>query len=124
MVEGDLGEVVDREPAGGGGALVEHRGVDERQVGDGHDPAPRVTVRVAVGVELLEVDTADPGLLGELALGGLLGQLVIVHEAARERPAPLLRRLLAADEEDVQPPAEGGEDHRVGGERGGRVVAR
>ena len=86
VVERELGEGVDGVPAGlavGGSVLGERLGGDERHVGDRGEPAAGVPLRLGVGAELLEVHGADAGLLAQLALGGLLGRLVVADEAAR-----------------------------------------
>lgn len=51
--------------------------------GDRDDPRARIPLRRTVGRELLEDDIAptDPGLLGELAVRGILEVLVDVDEA-------------------------------------------
>ena len=114
VVEAERRERVDRLPPRARLVRPQHRRVDEREVRDRRDPAARVALRVAVRLQLLEVDGADAGLLGELALGGLLGPLARAHEAAREHPRPRERRLGALHEQDVEPPRQRGEHDRDG----------
>ena len=94
---GPVGEqVVDRPPARPGGVGA-GRGLGqvggEGDVGDRHDPHPRVAVGRRVGAQLLEVtahvaEPLHPGLLVELAPGGLLGVLVGLDEPARSAQEP------------------------------------
>ncbi len=67
MVEGHRRQRVDPVPGGVGGDAGLGVGRDQPEVRRGEDPAARVPVRVAAGLELLEVpDGAHVDLLGEV----------------------------------------------------------
>ena len=106
VIEGERRKVVDREPGRVGGI---GRGLDlvigeldQRVVGDGHDPLARVSIERAVGVELLEKDLAQAGLLFELAQGRVLERLVDVDEAAGQRPLAQEGLEPAPDQQDLE----------------------
>ncbi len=110
VVEGERAEPSGVPPLGAGRVAAAARFGqigDEGGVGDGHDPHPRVAVRVGVGAQLLQVEGRDgvlgqPGLLGQLPAGRGPGGLPGQHEAAGQRPSALVRVLAAFDEQDVQ----------------------
>ena len=104
----------------------QHGRVDEREVRDRWDPAARVALRIAIGLQLLEVDGPDPGLLCELALGGLLGPLRRAHEASGEDPCTRKRRLDPLHQQHVKAPGQWGEHngnrvHACRGRKAGRI---
>ena len=103
VVEPQGRERVDRLPPRARLVRPEHRRIDEGKVGDRGDPPTRVALRITVRLQLLEIHGADPGLLGELALGGLLGSFARAHEATGKHPRPRKRRLGALHEQDVEP---------------------
>jgi len=119
VVEAQGWQRVDRLPPRARLIRSQHSGIDQREVRDSRDPATRVTLRIGIGFQLLEVHGADPGLLGELALGGLLRTLARAHEAAGEHPCPRKRVLAALDQQDVQAARQRGKDDRHGIHPGG-----
>ena len=76
------------------------------------------------GVELLEVDVVDAGLLLELARRGFVDGLVEPHEPAGQRPGVLERRQLALDQEHLEVGLVEAEHHAVDGERRARILVR
>ncbi|GAA1116549.1 hypothetical protein GCM10009663_66000 [Kitasatospora arboriphila] len=135
-------ECGDRVPGGGrgvGAGLRIGQVGGEGEVGDGDHVHARVTIGGTVAAELLQVDAAEgggglqgalqAGLLGELADGGA-GEVLLsrAEEAAGQRPAALVGRLAALDQQDVQlVGAQRQGDHVDGDGDGGvgtRVVGR
>ena len=90
MVEGEWREPSGGEPARLGGIAsrmdVDLVCRDERVIRHGHDPAPRVAVGRAEGIELLEVSDLRACLLEEFTSRRHVEPLVLEHEAARDRP--------------------------------------
>src|SRR5262249_31749499 len=70
--------------AGGAGGMLVSR--DEADVNDGNDALARVAVRRADGADLLQIDVAHPGVLGQLAKGGVHQVFLDPHEPAGQRP--------------------------------------
>ena len=63
----------------------------QRIVGNGDDPASRITVNVAESVELLDVGISKSCLLLQFALCTINGRLIHLKESSRKRPHSLER---------------------------------
>jgi hypothetical protein len=90
-------------------------------VGHADDALARVALRCAKGVELLEVEAGDAGLLLEFAAGGFFEALVDADEAAGQRPAHFVGALFALDEQDLQVGLVVAEHDAVNGDGGMRI---
>jgi N-acyl-D-amino-acid deacylase len=65
-----------------------------------HDPAARITARIAKGLQLFESAQAQPRFFLDFAPDGFFQGLVHFDEAARQGPSAGERRVLAADEQN------------------------
>src|SRR6266702_1349083 len=90
---------------------------DEREVRHRHDPAMRIALGVAEGVQLLEVDAAHAGLGRQQAARSALERLVGVHPPARERPAPREYAAPDANQQQLQRAVEDREHRHVDRDR-------
>ena len=80
------------------------RPVQRDEVGDAHDPSAWIAAGVVPRQDLVRPDAvADPGLRRQASRHGLLEALLLVDEDARQRPRPLVRRVLAAPQQRDQP---------------------
>ena len=123
VIEGQTGQVVDREPpglgleaVGGEGAAV---GGQEGHVGHADHPAPGIPPRIAEGVELLQVDVLDPGGFAQLPQGRLLQALPVADETAGQGPEAGEGLVEPLHQDRLQLPLQDGQDHRVDGDREG-----
>ena len=121
MIEGELRQIVEREPADahrvGRGADAVIAELGERVVRDGDDALARIAIERAERVELLEVDVGDAGFLLELAARGVVERLVDADEAAGQRPRVLERLQLALDQQHLEVGLVEPEHDAVDGER-------
>ena len=92
VVERERRGAVDRVPTCIGRDGRVDVGGDEAQVRSRELPFPRIALRVAAGLELLEVgELPDVDLRCEVAADRLLERLAALEEAARKRPCVLVR---------------------------------
>jgi hypothetical protein len=128
VIERELGEIVEREPADahrvGRRADPVIAELGERVVRHGDDALARIAAERAERVELLEVHVLDPGLLLELALRGLVDRLAEPHEPAGQRPRVLERRQLALDQQHLQIGLVEAEHHAVHRQRRAGILVR
>ncbi len=122
VIEGEHRELVQREPADALAVLVgaepEPLGRYERVVGDRDHPLPRIPVRRAEGVELLEIDAGDAGAFFELAARVGLDVLVLPDDPAGQRPVALEGVVAPAHQQQLEPLVAQAEHHDVGGQHG------
>ena len=85
----------------------------EREVDDGEYPPARMAPRRSEGVQLLDVDPLQPGLLPQDAPRGVVERLVPLQEPAGNRIATPEGALPAAAQERPQRLVEGGQEDHV-----------
>ena len=125
VVEGKRGSVVDVEPthlAGiGGGAWCDAVKPYEGVVGDRDHAFPRVPVRAAEAVQLLEVDVSDAGFFFQFPARAVIQAFVGFHETARQRPAVAKWLPGALDQQNLQRVPANREDDDIGSNGGMRM---
>ena len=120
VVEGQGGQFGNREPRGVrsiGAGLEQLRQRDQGVVGHRHNAAARVAAGLAEGVELLQVDLANAGILMEFADGGGVQRFVLADEAAGKRVTVFERLGEALDQQEMEPPVADGEQDDVDGHK-------
>ena len=126
VVEGQGGQVVDREPGGiagvGGGLDPVIAESDQGIMGHGHHPLPGIPVEVAKGRELFQEHPFESGFLAEFPAGRLVDRLVETKESAGQRPTSAERIEVALDQQDLQIGRVEAEDHAVDGHCGPGVL--
>src|SRR5205807_1115488 len=65
---------------------------------------------------LRQPDVPDGRLFLKLSHGRFVERLILVHEAARQRPVVMEGLVLAPDEEHLEHSPDDGEEHHVGGD--------
>lgn len=100
-----------------------HRQVSsQRQVGHGHHSHPRIPPRLPIGPKLLQVQPRHPSLLTKLPNGGSIHGFVNLHEPARQRPPPPIRRLPSPNQQRTQRLGSHGQHHEIDRDRKGREI--
>ena len=122
MVKGQFRQFLDRKPLGHPCVITALDMVlvldDQGKKGNRDHAFTRVAVMTGEGSQLVHVDVLDIGLLAQLAVGTIMGTLVIgPHEAAWQRPHVLVRLQAALDKQHVQLLSIKAEHDRVGRHR-------
>ena len=122
MIECQGRYLVEREPFGIGGIVS---GDDlvlvltyQGEEGDGDDTLAGVAVNSGEGLQLLDIDVSDTGLLKEFTQGSLFCGLVHTEEAAGQGPFSLVGLYSSFYKEHAEPLAIEAEDDTVGGHGG------
>ena len=87
-----------------GGALGQPHagGIDQREPGHADAAVIGRRVEVAKGIELLQEQIGDAGLLRQLAHSRLLKRLAVLQCASGDRPLAFLRRSGSLDQQHLQ----------------------
>jgi len=128
VVEGERRDPGERVPCCLGGIVATchesgFAGLKAHGEQDADGPAPGVASRVAVGADLPHAGRrGETRLLRKLPQRRMFQHLVLVDEAAGQRPVALEGRRSAPDQQDIAGVGHAAEDGDVDGERGARVL--
>jgi hypothetical protein len=91
-------------------------GIDQGEIGNADNAAARISVRIAEGIELLEVNIGDADLFLKLARRGLFERFADLDESARERPMALEWFQRPTNKQHPEVIFGDGKDHQVYGD--------